>query len=146
MCRWMGSHFHNWTDYGDHSLVYLTLNLEAQRTRTSYTTTRSYKNFDPDKFIEDLSHVPFHIVSFFEDLNDQFDTFNSLFLDVLNEHAPIKRVKINSKPNPFITPEISQLMKTRDNCINVQGRQRIVYYGMRTSSLDSKSSGKSDSR
>ena len=54
----------------DHSLVYLTLKLKAQRTRTSYITTRSYKNFDPDKFIEDLSHVPFHMVSFFEDLDD----------------------------------------------------------------------------
>ena len=54
----------------DHSLVYLTLKLKAQRTRTLYITTRSYKNFDPDKFIENLSHVPFHMVSFFEDLDD----------------------------------------------------------------------------
>ena len=99
----------------DHSLVYLTLKLKAQRTRTSYITTRSYKNFDPDKFIEDLSHVPFHMVSFLEDLDDQVNTFNSLFLDVLNEHAPIKRVKIKSKLNVFITTEIRQLMKTRDN-------------------------------
>ena len=99
----------------DHSLVYLTLKLKVQRTRTSYITTRSYKNFDPDKFIEDLSQVPFHMVSFFKDLDDQVDTFNILFHDVLNKHAPIKRVKIKSKPNPFITPEIRQLMKTRDN-------------------------------
>ena len=77
----------------DHCLVYLTLKLKAQRTRASYITTRSYKNFDPDKFIEDLSHVPFHMVTFFEDPDDQVDTFlNSLFLNVLNEHAPIKRV------------------------------------------------------
>ena len=56
------------------------------------------------------------MVSFFEDLDDQVDTFNSLFPDVLNEHAPIKRVKIKSKPNPFsITPEIRQLMKTNNN-------------------------------
>ena len=41
--------------------------------------------------------------------------FNSLFLDVLNDHAPMKQVKIKSRPNPFITPEIRQLMTTRDN-------------------------------
>ena len=40
--------------------------------------------------------------------------FNSLFLEVLNDHAPIKRVKIKSRPNPYITPEIRQLMRTRD--------------------------------
>ena len=32
----------------------------------------------------------------------------------MNEHAPIKRIKIKSRPNPFLTPEIRQLMKTRD--------------------------------
>ena len=41
--------------------------------------------------------------------------FNSLFLDVTNDHAPMKRVKIKSRPNPFIIPEIRQLMRTRDN-------------------------------
>ena len=33
----------------------------------------------------------------------------------MSEHAPVKRIKIKSRPNPFITPEIKQLMKTRDN-------------------------------
>ncbi|CAB4022194.1 Hypothetical predicted protein, partial [Paramuricea clavata] len=54
------------------------------------------------------------MVSCFDDLNDQVEAFNCLFLDVLDKHAPIKRIKIKSRPNPFITPEIRQLMKTRD--------------------------------
>ena len=33
---------------------------------------------------------------------------------MLNRHAPIKRIKIKSRPNPYVTPEIKQLMKTRD--------------------------------
>ena len=37
-----------------------------------------------------------------------------LILEALNDHAPIKRIKIKSKPNPFISPEIKQLMNTRD--------------------------------
>ena len=44
-----------------------------------------------------------------------FDVFNELFLDTLIEHAPIKRIKIKSRPNLFITPEIKKLMKTRDS-------------------------------
>ena len=40
--------------------------------------------------------------------------FNCLFLEALNDHAPIKRIKIKSKPNPFISPEIKQLMNTCD--------------------------------
>ena len=59
--------------------------------------------------------VPFHIVNIFDEIDGQVDVFNELFLDTLSEHAPIKRIKIKSRPNPFITPEIKQLMKTRDS-------------------------------
>ena len=55
------------------------------------------------------------MVNFFDDISDQVDVYNTLFLDVLNEHAPIKRIKIKAKPNPFVTPEILQLLKTRHN-------------------------------
>ena len=59
--------------------------------------------------------VPFHIVNIFDEIDGQVDVFNELFLDTLSEHAPIKRIKIKSRPNPFITPGIKQLMKTRDS-------------------------------
>ena len=54
------------------------------------------------------------MISMFDDLDDQVDTSNALFLDFFNEHAPIKRIKINARPPPFITEEIRQLMNTRD--------------------------------
>ena len=54
------------------------------------------------------------MVYFFESLDDQVDVFNCLFLEVLDVYAPFKRIKIKSRPNPFITQEIKQLMKTRD--------------------------------
>ena len=49
-----------------------------------------------------ITTVPFHVISVFDDFDDQVDTFNTLFSEILNEHAP------------FVTPEIRQLMKTRD--------------------------------
>ena len=30
------------------------------------------------------------------------DVYNTLFLGILNENAPIKRIKIKAKPNPFV--------------------------------------------
>ena len=62
----------------------------------------------------DLSLVPFHIISMFDDFDDQVETFSVLFTDILVDHAPLKRVKIKSRPNSFISVEIRQLMKTRD--------------------------------
>ena len=54
------------------------------------------------------------MVNFIDDISDQVDVYSILFLDVLNEHAPIKRIKIKAKQNPFVSPEIKQLMKTND--------------------------------
>ena len=72
-------------------------------------------NYNPAKFLEDLQLLPFHMVNFFDDISHQVDEYNTLFLDVFNEHAPIRRIKIKVKPNPFVSPEIKQLMKTCDN-------------------------------
>lgn len=99
----------------DHNLIYFLLDFKVPRARPSYVSIRSFKMYNPTKFLEDLQLVPFHMVNFFDDINDQADVYGTLFLDVLNEHAPIKRNKIKAKPNPFVSPEIKQLMKTRDN-------------------------------
>ena len=56
--------------------------------------------------------VPFHFVNIFDDLDDQVEVFNYLFLDTLNEHAQIKRIKIKSCPNLFITAKSND--ETRD--------------------------------
>ena len=58
---------------------------------------------------------PFHLVNIFDEIDGQVDVFKELFLDTQSEHAPIKRIKIKSRPNPFITPEIKQLIKTCDS-------------------------------
>ena len=73
------------------------------------------QNYNPELFLSDLKCVPFQIVDIFDDSMFNFDVLNELFLDTLIEHAPIKRIKIKSRSNPFITPEIKQLMKTRDS-------------------------------
>ena len=99
----------------DHNLIYFLLNLKIPRAKPSYVSIRSYKYHRPRKFQEDLQFVPFHMVNFFDDVSYQVEVHNILFLDVFNEHAPNKRIKIKAKPNPFVTPEIMRLMKMRDN-------------------------------
>ena len=65
-------------------------------------------------FVDDLVNVPFYIADLFDDPDDQVHAFNCLFLQIMDEHAPIKRIMINSRPNPFVTPEIKGLMNTRE--------------------------------
>ena len=61
-----------------------------------------------------MSSVPWSTISIFDELEDKLFAFNSLFNDVLNDFAPIKTFKLRGRPNPFITPEVKSLMKTRN--------------------------------
>ena len=74
----------------DHNLVCMSMKLKSPRSRYAYITTRSYKHYDTNKFLSDLECVPFHMVEFFNDFDDRVYAFNCLFLEALNDHAPIK--------------------------------------------------------
>ena len=109
------------------------MKISRLKVKAKYVTTISYSGYGPDSFCEDLSLVPRHLVYFFDDIDSQVETFNSLFLDVLDQHAPIKRLKIKSRSNPFITPEIKQLMKTRDRWHRkaIQTNDKLCWNGYR---------------
>ena len=117
----------------DHNLVEVTLKISRPKVKSKYVTTRSYSEYAPDSFCEDLSLVPWHLVYFFDDTDSQVETFNSLFLDVLDQHAPIKRIKIKSHSHPFVTPEIKQLMKTKDRWHRkaIQTNDKLCWNGYR---------------
>ena len=93
------------TTISDHFLVHCTLCLKIPIPKPSVITTRSCKNFDPESFNADISKVPGTHASVFDLVDDKVECFNKLFLEVLDEHAPIK---IRHKSSPEITPEIMQ--------------------------------------
>ena len=47
-------------------------------------------------------------------VNDQLNSFNNIYETVLENHAPIKNIKIKSRPTPFVDDEIKLAMKERD--------------------------------
>ena len=93
------------------------LNMKVPRTKPAKITTRSYKNFDEDKFRDDVSLAPWDTVSLFEHMDDQVFSFNKLFLDVLERHAPLKTFTAKHQKSKVITAEIRDLMRERDNLL-----------------------------
>ena len=53
-------------------------------------TYRCYEKFNDDKYLQDLSFVPFHIADIFDDINDEYWVYETILKDVINEHAPLK--------------------------------------------------------
>ena len=62
-----------------------------------------------------MAHIPLVTTDLMDSVDEKLDAFNDLLLTCLNAHAPVKTVKLKRKPNPFITDDIEDLLKTRDS-------------------------------
>ena len=58
--------------------------------------------------------VRWSIVDCFDDIDDSLNAFSTIFNEVLDKHAPIRKVKIRGRLSRYITDEIRELMKSRD--------------------------------
>lgn len=54
-------------------------------------TSRSYKNFDDEKFTQDLSEAPWHVGEVFNDLEDHVYYRNTLMPNIIDENLPLKK-------------------------------------------------------
>ena len=55
----------------DHYAGFITLGTKVAQYEPRYKTVRSYKNFDMEKYVIDLSNLPFSRIKILEDPNDQ---------------------------------------------------------------------------
>ena len=77
---------------------------------------RCYKNFDDDKFLNDLENAPWEEIESIENVDEALEYWYKLFLKITNKHAPMKekRVKRNKQPEWF-NDDILKQMAIRDH-------------------------------
>ena len=70
----------------------------------------------PDLFTSDLATKSDKFLSIFseDDINYKLATFNDTFLSTLDAYAPIKSIRIRSRPCPYETPEIKDQMTFKE--------------------------------
>ena len=98
----------------DHSLTYAIHKHNTRKTDPKIIESRQFKNFDREAFIDDIKETSFHLASLLDDPNEMWEAWKSLFLEIVNKHAPIRKRKVKSKSSPWISPELRQKMKKRD--------------------------------
>ena len=104
-------------DISDHSLIYTLLRTTAPRLRSRKIQLRSLKNFYQDLFLRDLHNVPFQVMEVFDDIDDKQYLFESLYLDILNEHAPQKQAHIRGNIKnqiPFMNEQWRKAIRHRN--------------------------------
>ena len=102
------------THISDHYLVFAVLNLRMPKPPAAYVVTRSYKCYDPQNFLSELNKIPRYENILSDDVNEKLLHFNEAFFRVLDNHAPIKEMKIKHGRCLFINEEIKDKMAKRD--------------------------------
>lgn len=76
--------------------------------------TQTYRNYNAELFTPDLASEAESLLSIFDesDVGSKLNIVDNVLLSVLNLHAFMKSVKIQSRPCPFLNQEIKDLMKS----------------------------------
>ena len=90
------------THISDQYLVFAVLNLRMPKPPAAYGVARSYKHYDPQSFLSDLNKIPWYENILSDDVNEKLLHFNRTFFRVLDNRAPIKKIKIKHRKCPFI--------------------------------------------
>ena len=93
-----------------------------------FSTYCDMRNFNSDSFCRDLSQVPWSICEIFNDINDCYYAWYTLFMEIANEHAPIRTKKCKKRQVPWMNLEIKELMRQRDLIRRTASKQKKEIY------------------
>ena len=97
----------------DHSLVYAVrkINSLPKCNRTRETEVRNFKNFNSERFLEDLQAQPWAQLSFYA----MWSCWKTMFLEVHDSHAPIRSKRVIKRPSlPWLSKDIGDKMLESD--------------------------------
>ena len=81
------------------------------------STIRSLKNYTKEKIIEQLKEINWFQVLNCDDVGKAWSAFHALFAGVIDKVAPVKKVCLKQRSEPWITHEILELIKERDKVL-----------------------------
>ena len=97
----------------DHNLVYTVARLVCKRPPPKFVHIRNYNKLNEKSFKRDMENAPFHVATIFDDPDDSLWLWKKIFLQITNEHAPTKQVKVRGQSLPWITNDIKRKMNRR---------------------------------
>ena len=101
------------SDY--HNLLTTFFKTNFSRLRCKVLSYRNYKNFIESKFLNDLNKT---IISFDNENPNQNYVLSNRFLEVVNDHAPLKTKIIRGNDTPFVDKQLRKAIYTRTRLEN----------------------------
>ena len=110
-----------------HNMIYTTLKLKAPRLPPKTITYRNYKCFQEDLYIEDVKRIPVTACQIFDDPTDNYWALQTLLTDVINEHAPLKTVKVKVTELPFMNRKLKRAVRDKKRLFNAYRKHPIPH-------------------
>ena len=101
----------------DHELAVVNRSMRIPKIRKDPETIdiRKLKSFDSIAFLEELESKNFDAI---KDItrkpNEMWVIWKSFFLDVLNKHALLAKIRVKGNNLPYVTTEVRRLIRQRD--------------------------------
>ena len=85
-----------------------------RRAPKGHTIFRSFKRFNKDAFLFDLSRAPFSVVYQFNNPDDAFFAWYDI-MPINENHAPLRKKRVKySQLTPWLTKDVTEATATRD--------------------------------
>ena len=101
-----------------HKMIVVCTKIFTPRRYPRKIQYRSFKTFDEKKYRQDVQRIPFHIAHVFDDVNDVTWCHELMLLDVINDHAPLKRKTLKKDSVPFMNSKLRKLIHRRNQLRN----------------------------
>ena len=98
----------------DHSMIFAIRKHCIPKSRENVKYIRNFKNFNANDFLTDLSQTPWENIAQYDNPNVCWRVWYSLYLQVLDRHAPLRRMRTRGNSLPWISSNIKGIMRSRD--------------------------------
>ena len=120
------------TGISDHSLIYGIRKINpivSTRNMTRNVEVRNMKRFNHNSFREDLLAQPWEQIVLESYTDSMWALWKKLFLEVLDKHAPVQRIRKRKSGVPWLTGEIKKLSLKEIQCfLNTSLCQNLVKF------------------
>jgi hypothetical protein len=100
----------------DHYMVFTTINFKSKMRNVDhkYATFRSYKNFNESAFVNEVKTSFLQIELDQSNVNESWHKWKDKFLQICDKFAPIRRMRVKNRNNPWMDNEVLDKMYERD--------------------------------
>ena len=103
------------TGLSDHSLIFCARKKAKISREKQIIEIRSRRHFDELAFAKDVADIDWTPVLTEPDIDTATCLFQLLFMDIVNKHMPVKRIRARIKQAPWVSSEFLSLIDNREH-------------------------------